>query len=224
MTSTISSPQRPASETHECRRMKALTGMSTETKRLAQEFEKRLADEHHEGLVLRHDLGVAVTRAHDAEAVYGSNAVEHLAAYLGMSPDRLYKLRTFARVFDRAEVEQLAARRMAYGGRLRYHHLAAIMVVRSADERARLFERVLAESLSVRQLRTLIAAGAAEPQPAAGASRRPKSLLEQLGEVIERSQGLARKFTKWREELFDPVGTVALLRFAVLRRGHVEGL
>ncbi|HYE20564.1 MAG TPA: hypothetical protein VEA69_19100 [Tepidisphaeraceae bacterium] len=64
----------------------------------------------------------------DAEAGYRSNAVERLAAYLGISQDRLYKLRTFTRMLDRPKVERLAAPRAADGGRLRYHGLAATMV------------------------------------------------------------------------------------------------
>src|SRR6185503_10419336 len=122
--------------------------------------------------------------------------------YLGMSPDRLYKLRTFSQTFSEEQIKHWAERRMTEGGRIRYHHLAAIMVVKLAAERLRLIELVFAQSLSVRNLRDVIASGAKDEGRAGTVASRPKSLAESLGQLIDRSRTLVKKFASWDKGLF----------------------
>lgn len=85
-------------------RQKTFDDMTPETRNLATQFEQQLEQEHHDGLLLRHAMGVTLARVIAGEATYGSNAVEQLAAYLGMCPDRLYKLRTYADVYTEAQI------------------------------------------------------------------------------------------------------------------------
>jgi hypothetical protein len=73
-----------------------LQQMTEATKRLAVELDRRLTELHHEGLLARHDAGTGFACVIAEEATYGSDAVAQLAEYLGMSPDRIYKLRNYA--------------------------------------------------------------------------------------------------------------------------------
>ena len=60
---------------------------------------------------------------HGCVVSYGRAVKEDV---LGVTADKLYKLRTYSRTYGREDVERLAALRMISGGRLRYHHLAAV--------------------------------------------------------------------------------------------------
>lgn len=195
-----------------------LSEMTPATKQLAVKLDRTLASAHCDALLLRYDTGRSLARVVAEEATYGSSAVEQLAAYLGMSPDRLYKLRTYALVFTRQQVTAYAKRSMANGGRIRYHHLAAIMVVRSPQERLRLVELVFTESLSVRSLRDRIAGGRDETHDDKRQSRQPKSLLRELVRLIERSQSMVKKFGLWEKDVFQRMEQPDAARFQPILR------
>jgi hypothetical protein len=183
-------------------RAKVFDDMTAATRQLAVDLDRDFARVHQDGLLLRHDAGRTLARVIAEEATYGSSAVEQLATYLVMSPDRLYKLRTYALVFTREQIVQWAERRTSDGGRIRYHHLAAIMVVRSPQERLQLIERVFAESLSVRALRAVIAGEGCGTGDGKSSARQPKSLLRDLSRLIEHSQTMVKKFEKWEKDVF----------------------
>lgn len=206
----------------ELRRLTLLNDMTPATRKLAADFDQHLAREHHDGLMLRHAMGVTLGRVIGDERTYGSNAVEQLAKYLGMSPDRLYKLRTYANVFTRQQVEAWAARRTAKGGGIRYHHLAAVMVVESPEERLKLVERVFAESLSVRRLRDLIASADLEVRKRKRPGGEHAQLLDGLGRLIDGSRAMAKRLSGPRGlQLFDAVGRADPARVGPLLRNRV---
>jgi hypothetical protein len=139
-----------------------------------------------------------------------------LATYLAMSPDCLYKLRTYSVTFTREQVVEWAERRMSNGGRIRYHHLAAIMVVKSPRQRLDLVERVFTESLSVRALRKVIDGDDGEAGTGTSSARVPKSLLRELARLIHCAQhttkeldrldkGLQRQMQAADTELLQPM-------------------
>lgn len=203
------------------RRLALLDDMTPATRKLATDFDQHLAREHHDGLLLRHTMGVTLGPVIGDERTYGSNAVEQLAKYLGMSPDRLYKLRTYANVFTEKQLEAWAARRTAKGGRIRYHHLTAVMVVDSPDERLKLVERVFADSLSVRRLRDLIASADLETRNRKRPTGEHAQLLEGLGRPIDGSRAMAKRLSGRGLQLFDAVERADLARVGPLLRNRV---
>ncbi len=70
-------------------RTTAFEDMTAATKQLAVDLDRDFARVHQDGLLLRHDVGRTLARVIAEEATYGSSAVEQLATYLAMSPDRL---------------------------------------------------------------------------------------------------------------------------------------
>lgn len=193
--------QEPQPENPE--RARVYREMTPATQQVATDFEDKLCRQSRDGLLIRHEMGLTLAEVTEGRARYGSRAVEQLAAYLGLSPDRLYKLRTYARIYTRCEVEKWAGRRMSSGGRITFHHLAAIMVVQSADTRLGLVQRVFQDSLSVRAVRDKIAKQGCTKRKAGKGGRRPRSILGGLEQLISRSQTLTKAFAVWEEVVFE---------------------
>lgn len=77
------------------------------------------------------------------------------------------------------------------------------MVVKSPAERLRLIERVFGESLSVRKLRAIIASDVCEKRNGGRDGRGPESILESLGQIIDRSRAMVKQFATWEKKVFD---------------------
>jgi len=176
--------------------------MTSATQEVAQYIETTLATENQHGLLLRHDVGMRLKRVIAEEATYGSQAAQQIATYLGMSVDRLYKLCAFADTYSREQLEQWATRPMNNGRRLSYNHLTTLLIIKTEEERLHWMERILADSLSVRALRSLIDQHGNET---AKPTRKRKSIVDGLDQMIRRGRGLLKGFSVWQQSVFNEI-------------------
>jgi hypothetical protein len=169
-----------------------LEEMNPRLRKVAHTIEKAYRHETVNQLLTAHDIGAEVDRVRVDDATYGSAAVEKLAEFFDVSPSHLYNLGALARNFSRKDIKKLATMQMASGDHLTLHHLLAIVhFVPTGGPVIGLVQRVLDDSLSVRQLQELLAteftsqqgrvttAGrkpAKPPNPAIGARRITKKL------------------------------------------------
>jgi hypothetical protein len=179
-----------------------LQQMTPATRHIAQCVESTLAAENHQGLLARHDIGVRLNQAVNEKATYGLQAVQQIARYLGMGADRLYKLCAYAESYSREHLEELAARAMNSGARLTYNHLTTLLVLETAEERLSLIERILHESLSVRDLRALIRQQSEVPTVPSG---KKKSILQSLEQMVRKGQSLINGFSDWQASIFNEI-------------------
>lgn len=103
-------------------------------------------------VLTRHQIGSHVVAAKRAPSTYGTNAVENIAADVGVSSDELYRAAAVAETWTADELKKLAARTNRAGRPLSWSHWVALTKAPPAA-RHRLIERCLAESWSVRELR-----------------------------------------------------------------------
>jgi hypothetical protein len=187
----------------------AFRQMTPDMQRLAVDFEQQLATEKRSGLLIRREMGLRIDQVINGESTYGTAAVEQLAVYLSVSPDRLYKLRTFSQTVTHEQLEQWSDRKMTSGGRIAYNHLATIMVVRPVAQRLELVERTFQQSLSVRDVRAIIdAAGCGRRKTGTGTPRSP-SVLAGLRQIIKRSNGFLKDLAQWQTVVFDAIDAKA---------------
>jgi hypothetical protein len=107
-------------------------------------------------LLVRWDIGALIIKVMGDQAKYGSRAVELMAAYTGFKSNLLYELANFARSFDHRAVEELCGRRMLNGDYLGWEHLVMLARIGGDKKRENLIEQTLSQSLSTRQLHSVI--------------------------------------------------------------------
>ena len=115
---------------------------------------------------------------------YGRCAVAQLATALCQDAQTLYRCATVAECWTASQLEALLQSNNEYGQPLSWSHFVVLAGVTSARERKELFERCVAQSLSVRALTALIdlrrrSRNRVEPSGASAA-------LEQLVRVTQR--------------------------------------
>jgi hypothetical protein len=104
----------------------------------------------------RHEVGTIVSAVKQDSAKYGAQAVEQLARALGTNIHTLYRCAAVAECWSAAQLEALQARVNEHGQPLSWSHLVLISGVTSPKRRSDLVDRVLRDSLSVRELVVLV--------------------------------------------------------------------
>jgi hypothetical protein len=135
---------------------------------------------HDENILERLSLLVARHRAGDERAGRGIGAIvrdlrasahrgdawfRETAARIGMCRSALYARERLARCWSAAQYDRLLRRSGPVGARIHEAHLLALSRVTNAGRRGFLIERVLAEGLTVLDVKALIAA---DPEASAG--------------------------------------------------------
>ncbi len=105
---------------------------------------------------IRYEIGAIIVEVKQAHDKYGTQAVAQLAAALDEEVPTLYRYATVAERWTAHEVEQLMSRRTASGRSLCWSHFVLLANVAYSRRRIELYERVLREGLSVRQLAAII--------------------------------------------------------------------
>jgi hypothetical protein len=130
--------------------------------RPGQELALRIRTELHKDAatsVLRHfRIGRWLDDAIKQEGRYGANFIPDLALVTRIfgGESVLYKLRRIAQVYDDDTFEALASRVTAAGDALSIGHWYELAKLESQKARQKLFERVIRESLSIRELRAVL--------------------------------------------------------------------
>ncbi len=92
--------------------------MSSAIQQVAREFEAVLTRHKRSGILDRHEMGIiSIGVVIEGIPLHGTRSVGQIAAYLGVSADRLYKLLAFAACYNRADLECWSDRAMTNGGK-----------------------------------------------------------------------------------------------------------
>ncbi len=108
----------------------------------------------------RHRVGVLVAEIKRWPNKYGSGAVAQLAGALSVDAQTLYRCASVAECWSQAQIEGVLDRSNAYGQPPSWSHFVLLAGVRSSRQRRELLERVIGDSLSVRDLSAVLEAGA----------------------------------------------------------------
>jgi hypothetical protein len=106
-------------------------------------------------------------------ALHGDRWFRELAASAGMCKSALYARERLARCWTASEYDRLLRRRGSAGARLYEAHLLVIARVTAEERREALVERVLAEGLTIRELREIAEGRGAEAEARTTASASP---------------------------------------------------
>lgn len=161
-------------------------------------------------ILARYDMGKKLADAAAAEDQYGVESLPKLATYLGTNVTELNDLRSFATSYKREQVEQLCEKEMANGGRITLNHLLAIMRVSRGDDRRKLWGRVFAESLSIKELAQEIGGSAGKTNKRGGGRppATPKSLKAGISQVFSSVQQINNRFDVWDNVVFSELAAM----------------
>jgi hypothetical protein len=104
----------------------------------------------------RFEVAQIVLKVRVGHKRYGARGVEQLATELGLDKATVYRWARVAEVWAPGEFRIVIARRNKAGLAVTWSHLEVLAEVSGRARRETLLEKVLAESLSVRQLRALV--------------------------------------------------------------------
>ncbi|WP_438040210.1 hypothetical protein [Sorangium sp. So ce128] len=140
---------------------------------------------------VRHRLGALVNAIQDDADKYGQRGVEQLAVALGYDKTLLYRHAKVAACWSPKELSELLRRESVTGLPISFSHLQLIATVTSPKKREGYIETVLAEGLSVRDLKRRLA-------PAAARASRNQSLQPDAEHAL---RGLQATLETWTDRV-----------------------
>lgn len=181
--------------------------MTPSLQKVAAEFREKHKLDAKGFLMIRYDMGVRIKEILEKPDEYGVEGVKQLAAFFHKPQDELYDLRAITDKYTRDEVKKLAEREMPDGSHISLGHILAIITVKKAADRTKLWNRVFSESLSARSLVAEISGGIEKTNVRApGAGRkpsRPSAPAAAVQQVYETAHTFNNRVPGWSEALFD---------------------
>lgn len=107
-------------------------------------------------VMYRYEVGEACQMVQDDHRKYGAEAISKIMVAIGEERSSVYNLIAFARSWTRPELEKILKMRTADGKMLEWCHFIELMRISDPAERKALVQRILKESLTVRQLKDAI--------------------------------------------------------------------
>jgi hypothetical protein len=191
-------------ESARAQRMRTYEDMSPAARAAADRFAERERHQARAMMLTYYDQGAMINAAEAEAELYGPNPTRHLASFFSRPVSFYGALRTFARRFERAEVEAWAARVCPDGQPVRWQHLVeASRLVLASDRRAFLY-RAVTQCWTVQELARAIDAAdrpndnfgrwdeplkARRPRPARAANEPPSQSVPGRG-AVSRPDGL----------------------------------
>lgn len=135
-------------------RQKLFDEMPPATQELALDIDAKQCQSALGEVLIAYHIGGLIARATVArnEGIYGTEAVEQLAAYNGKSAATLYALRDWARCSDEAFVKEWTAKPMEDGRFLTTSHWLALRQVTDPKKVAQLLKKAVANCWSANEL------------------------------------------------------------------------
>lgn len=109
-------------------------------------------------LMARYNIGTRVARLKEAtaEEKYGTDAVQKLAASLGVSTSSLYSMASVTETWTKEQFQALITRKNNTNKLVTFTHLSVIMLANTSASQEEALETFYKESLSVRDLQALV--------------------------------------------------------------------
>lgn len=195
----------------EKKRAALLKSMSPACREVAEDFSQKLTKASQGVVLISYDMGARVRQVREDVAQYGSNAIEVLGAYLGISATALYSLHGFANAFEREFVRENSSRVLPDGTHLSLGHWTAISKISENKDRLRMLNRVFRESLSANAVEREVKAAEKKTNRRSG-GRKPSVPTSVLAGV-QQTLSLGKKFNNLEplliEQVFDKIDVMA---------------
>jgi hypothetical protein len=135
---------------------RAVSAMNPELRALYESCEGIVAKIETGSIQGRYDLGAKVEASMN-EKKYGEDAANKLADALNIATSELYRCRTVAQIWTRAELKALLGRKNKAKKAITWNHLTTVAGVRDDKKfRQQLLKKIFDESLTVRDLQAVI--------------------------------------------------------------------
>lgn len=136
-----------------------------------------------------YETGKQLFEIRENEAVYGSNAVEKIAAYLGKKASWCYNYTALYASFSPEEIKYLAEKRTKSGKRLNVQHLICVSRATTKPKRDKLIKLIFDEDMSARELELFMTSRNERRHGKRG--RRPKQPKDAIASVQQIKTKLA---------------------------------
>ena len=186
----------------------AWTEMNEELRKVAVKMDKQLGEAIRDEALRRYDDGVVIARLHSQKAKYGSNAIELLAKYFGVTPNTLYNYMEVSQAFTRDFIVSQLDRPLRNGVRLEFSHFVQFARVQADEQRRIVMDQTREESLSVRALEQEISGllqTAAVKRPTGRPPNTPKSPRAALQRCYQLSKQLKNYAAVMPDSAFVPI-------------------
>jgi hypothetical protein len=195
----------------EAKRMETYNSMPKALQKVADDFQKKELAAAKGIVMIRFDMGAKLKEVIAEEATYGSNAVMELAKFLGKSDTELYAYKNVATVYDRDEVLAISERPMGDGNYISWMHLTAIVEIKKAPDRKKMWDRVFNESLSATQVKSEALASMDKGSRGTGGGRKPAKPTSPLAgcqQVYNSALSFNNRVEVWQEATFDALDEI----------------
>ena len=184
---------------------RAVASMNPDLKKLYESCEGIVAKIETGSIQGRYDLGAKIETAMD-EKKYGEEAANKLAEALHIATSELYRCRSVAQVWTRAELKKLLGQTTKVGKALTWNHLTTIAGVRDDKKfRQSLIKKAFAECLTVRDLQAAIKGklGTRGNNSTGRPRLKPKSPTAGLAQLHRLSDGFLSSQDVLEESIFE---------------------
>lgn len=166
-----------------------------------EQLKKLLADQRHKDMIGRYEVGTIVLeiKRTPGSKKYGTKRVKTIAIESGVNASVLYDASDVAAAWSKSEFEKRAKEKNANGIPLTFNHWVEI-AHEAADRRSTLIAAVIAESLTVREVKQLVAKTKNKEKRKATV---PRALVRGIGDKLERTVSTLLQWTSQLSALED---------------------
>ena len=193
------------------KRKALLAEMSPELRLVVKDFEEKDMAAAVGPVMIAYDKGARIKRIIEQEAKFGTNAVEQLAAYFGVSAMKFYELRNFASEWDKNFLKAELKKPMSNGDLLSYDHFRNLVRIKSSRDQTKLLRQVRLESMSSNSLSELISAQYEKKTTRSGGRKplTPSTPAAALQKAFSQSQQLSRYIDTMADGVFTKISEMA---------------
>ena len=193
------------------KRKALLAEMSPELRLVVKDFEEKDMAAAVGPVMIAYDKGARIKRIIEQEAKFGTNAVEQLAAYFGVSATKFYELRNFASEWDKNFLKAELKKPMSNGDLLSYDHFRNLVRIKSSRDQTKLLRQVRLESMSSNSLSELISAQYEKKTTRSGGRKplTPSTPAAALQKAFSQSQQLSRYIDTMADGVFSKISEMA---------------
>jgi len=193
------------------KRKALLAEMSPELRLVVKDFEEKDMAAAVGPVMIAYDKGARIKRIIEQEAKFGTNAVEQLAAYFGVSATKFYELRNFASEWDKNFLKAELKKPMSNGDLLSYDHFRNLVRIKSSRDQTKLLRQVRLESMSSNSLSELISAQYEKKTTRSGGRKplTPSTPAAALQKAFSQSQQLSRYIDTMADGVFTKISEMA---------------
>lgn len=186
----------------------ALSEMPPALRKVCEKIQSQLSKNVLDNVRVKWNIGGIILAARQDEATYGSRALDQLAIALQISSPELHFLSRFHESFEKEQLQNLMAQKMANGSPLTLCHFREVMVLPDAD-REEYLQHAIDNSLSYRQLAQEISEVVDRQQRRSRDVVPPRTLNQGIKQISTYSDQMLLRQSVWEEAIFDDLDKIS---------------